>query len=223
MTLCTVCDGGVRGVRWRAGATPSNAAVTMLHGGFAPFFAAEKLIAPPFVRAGTMYRPLPCHGPRNGRRSRPPLAGNICSAATCRAWCAVSLKARWNKAVWGGWTPKGPTALVELEAEHRRRSEAAIEPDVALAEAQAWIDDPASLYAAPPCRTRSSARRTSAVGEGQLDEAAVHHRLLPFHHPAAGQRAGRGDVEQRRIARAFEQGCFARVRQARADRRRGAV
>lgn len=42
----------VHGMRWRAGAKPSKAAVIMLHGGFAPFFAAEKLIAPPFLKAG---------------------------------------------------------------------------------------------------------------------------------------------------------------------------
>lgn len=38
--------------RWRAGETPSDAAVIMLHGGFAPSFAAEKLFAPPFLKSG---------------------------------------------------------------------------------------------------------------------------------------------------------------------------
>ncbi|WP_127596031.1 hypothetical protein [Nitratireductor alexandrii] len=53
----------VHGMRWRAGAKPSKAAVIMLHGGFAPFFAAEKLIAPPFLKAGidVLALALPLH------------------------------------------------------------------------------------------------------------------------------------------------------------------
>lgn len=43
---------GVHGERWRAKEQISQAAVIMFHGGFAPSFAAEKLIAPPFLKAG---------------------------------------------------------------------------------------------------------------------------------------------------------------------------
>lgn len=42
----------VHGRRWRASSALSDAAVILLHGGFAPSFAAEKLIARPFLKAG---------------------------------------------------------------------------------------------------------------------------------------------------------------------------
>lgn len=42
----------VHGERWRAVDQPSNAAVIMLHGGFAPAFTAEKLFARHFLDAG---------------------------------------------------------------------------------------------------------------------------------------------------------------------------
>lgn len=82
------------------------------------------------------------------------------------------VEAQWTQAVWGGSPVTDPARLAALETERRKRSEAAIkpgllfrflwaepsfaptgfaipEPDAALAEAQPWIDDPASLYAAP--------------------------------------------------------------------------
>ena len=43
---------GVHGERWRAKDQAARAAVIMFHGGFAPSFAAETLIAPPFLKAG---------------------------------------------------------------------------------------------------------------------------------------------------------------------------
>ncbi len=42
----------VHAVRWRCGPRPSTCAALMLHGGFATSFAAEKLIAKPFLNAG---------------------------------------------------------------------------------------------------------------------------------------------------------------------------
>lgn len=42
----------VHGIRWRAGPERGDAAVIMLHGGFAASFMAEKLFAQPFLAAG---------------------------------------------------------------------------------------------------------------------------------------------------------------------------
>ncbi len=42
----------VHGIRWRAVSRPGEAAVIMLHGGFAAGFTAEKLFATPFLAAG---------------------------------------------------------------------------------------------------------------------------------------------------------------------------
>ncbi len=42
----------VHAIRWRAGSSRSSSAVLMFHRGFAPSFTAEKLIAPPFLKAG---------------------------------------------------------------------------------------------------------------------------------------------------------------------------
>ncbi len=82
------------------------------------------------------------------------------------------VKARFEEALWHGGE-RDPAALVTLEQEHRRLSAAAIkpgmlfrflwneasfaptgfavpEPQAALEAAQPWLENPASLYAAPP-------------------------------------------------------------------------
>ena len=42
----------VHGERWLAGAAPSQSAVIMLHGGFAPSWSAERIMARPFLARG---------------------------------------------------------------------------------------------------------------------------------------------------------------------------
>ncbi len=93
-----------------------------------------------------------------------------------RRQALAPVKARLEAALWDGGT-NDPAALVALEQEHRRVSEAAIkpaslfrflwaepslapigfatpDPKQALTEARRWLDDPGSLYAAPPLPAR---------------------------------------------------------------------
>lgn len=102
------------------------------------------------------------------------------------------VKARLDAALWDGGA-NDPGALAALEKEHRTLSEAAIkpgllfrflwtepsfaptgfaipDPEAALADAESWIEDPASLYAAPamPMRVERSAAIPGPAGPEYL-------------------------------------------------------
>ncbi|HJK96803.1 MAG TPA: hypothetical protein RMF84_06255 [Polyangiaceae bacterium LLY-WYZ-14_1] len=101
----------------------------------------------------------------------------------CRRAALAPVKARFEEALWRGGE-RNPADLVVLEQQHRRVSEAAIkpgmlfrflsnepsfaptgfsvpDPQAALAAAQPWLDDPATLYAAPPMPER--VERSTAI------------------------------------------------------------
>lgn len=117
----------VHGVRWRAGPSPSNAAVIMLHGGFAPVFAAEKLIAPPFLKAGidVLAFALPWHMERAPAQAAysgqylfsgdvPRLVRGFAQGAQDAAALALALRGRGYERVFAGGVSLGGAIAAQL-------------------------------------------------------------------------------------------------------------